>query len=112
MHQSFTEPVTPAQNIVEPGFLDSTLEALGNALDNAQKKYNKIKNKNMSAAQYDLLCQLGLDYAVKYPTEWRKFYRNNVGERCDYEKLNRLFYKFYKIQVKKLAKKQSWWHNI
>jgi hypothetical protein len=112
MHQAFTEPLTPAQGIAEPGLIESTLEGLQNALDEAQKKYAKFRNRNLSQAQYDLFCQVGLDYAVRYPDEWQKFYRNNVGERCDYEKLNKLFYKFYKIQQKKLAKRGSWWHNI
>lgn len=114
MHQSFTEPITPAQNISEPGLLDSTLDALQNALTSAQKRYNKIKNKNMSTAQYELMYKMGLEYAVKYPSEWRKFYRNNVGERCDYDKLNRLFYKFYKLKIKqqKLASFRSSWYNI
>lgn len=112
MHQFFTAPITPVQGVEQPGIIDSTLESLQNALGELQKRYAKIRNKNMSEAQFDLLVQVGLDYAVQYPTEWRKFYRNNVGERCDYEKLNKLFYKFYKIQHKKLAKKQNWWHNI
>lgn len=112
MHQQFTEPITPVQGIDQPGIVDATLDALQNALDDVQKRYKKFKNKNVSEAQFELFVKVGLDYAVKYPEEWRKFYKNNVGERCDYEKLNRLFYKFYKIQSKKLAKQQNWWHNI
>lgn len=112
MHQSFTKPVAPVEEINQPGIIDATLDALQNALDDVQKRYRKFRNKSVSEAQFDLLVQVGLDYAVKYPEDWRKFYRNNVGERCDYEKLNRLFYKFYKIQSKKLAKQENWWHNI
>lgn len=112
MHQSFTEPVTPVEGIESPGVIDATLEALSKALDDAQKKYRDFRNRNVSQAQYDFYVQVGLDYAVKHPEEWRKFYRNNVGDRCDYAKLNRLFYKFYKIQKKKLDKQDAWWHNI
>lgn len=112
MHQPFTEPVSDVQDIKKPDFLDITFDALQSALNEARKKYNKLRNRSRSEAEFDLYCKIGLEYAVQYPTEWRKFYRNNVGEKCDYDKLNKLFYKFYKIQKKKLAKKQNWWHNI
>lgn len=111
MHQAFTEPVTAIQEN-KPDILDITFDALQSALDEAKKRYNKFRNKNISEAQFELCYKLGLEYAVRYPEEWQKFYKNNVGERCDYEKLNKLFYRFYKIQTKKLAKKQNWWHNI
>lgn len=106
MHQSFTEPVTHAQDIDNRGLIGATLDALQNALDEAQKRYNGFRKQKLNEAQYDFYCKVGLDYAVRFPSEWRKFYRNNVGETCDYEKLNNLFYKFYKIQNKKLAKNQ------
>ena len=112
MHQSFTEPITPAYPITQPGIIDATLDILSRALDDAQERYNKLRNRNLSKAQYDFYVQVGLKYAVAYGDQWRKFYRNNVGERCDYEKLNKLFYKFYKLKQKELDKKNSWWHNI
>jgi len=113
MHQSFTEPITHSQDR-EVGFVDATLDFLQSALDEAQRKYNAIKNKNISDAQYQLMWQYGEMLAAQNFEQWKVFYRNNVGERCDYEQLKKLFYRFYKLKMKesKLATRRSGWYNI
>lgn len=113
MHQSFTEPVTLTQNR-SGDVIDATLSFLENALNEAQKHYKRLRNKHISSAQYELMWQYGEQLAANNFEEWKKFYRSNVGERCDYEQLKRLFYKFYKLKVKqqKLANFRSSWYNI
>lgn len=113
MHQSFTEPVTLTQER-DLGLVDATLSFLQTALNKAQREYNAIKNKNISDAQYELMWKYGELLAAQNFEQWKSFYRNNVGERCDYEKLKKLFYKFYKLKIKesKLASKRAGWYNI
>jgi len=104
MHQSFTEPITPIteQSIDVIDELASTLKAW---LDEAQKKYRQLRMKNVSKAKYELMCKHGEQLAVIHFDEWQKFYKNNVGERCDYDKLQKLFYKFCKIKLKEKERK-------
>lgn len=113
MHQSFTEPVAHAQDR-EVGFIDATLDFLQSALDEAQRKYRIIKNRNISDAQYELMWKHGEILAAENFEQWKVFYRNNVGEKCDYAKLKQLFYKFYKLKAKeaRLASLRSGWYNI
>jgi len=114
MHQYFTEPLTPASESAQIKAIDELSSTLQNWLNEARRKYNKIKNRNISEAQFELMWKYGEYLAVQNPRQWRKFYRENVGKRCDYEKLKRLFYKFYKIKLKeqRLANVRNGWYNI
>ena len=114
MHQEFTEPLTPAPSSESLSVVEESVINLKRWLSDAEKRYRQLTNQTTSKAQFELMCQYGEYLAVQNPSQWRKFYRENVGKKCDYDKLQRLFYRFYKIKTKeqKMANKRKGWYNI
>lgn len=73
------------------------LSLITHALESVQSRLDRERQEHLkqSRARNKLLAEFGMKLAVKYPREWRAFYRKKAPARIDSEIFDGLLARFY-----------------